>query len=259
MLRTARTAILGALMGLVLLRSAYGESDFHFQMPPGWEDLADPVVRDGKAPRDMVQDARSGRFLIYAVDPESLARDRIPATMSATRSWKTFRMTDNNAQALAAALGRMYVNVTIDPSETKVIKLGQVDVGLFVATLKTSQGQTRVLEYVIPGLRESVVLVYGCQADRFTRYRPVFEASAMATTGAYGHRWTETIDWWRILLYASAAIVGTLIAGMKRRKKLAASTAATALPTTWECPQCKRHVPMRIPECRCGMPRPPAA
>jgi hypothetical protein len=252
---TTLRGILGALLGFVLLQNAYGEGDFHFQMPNGWENLADPEVTDEKAPRDMVEQARSGGFLIYAFDPESIARDRIPATMSATPFAKTFRMTESKARALAAAMARRYVNVSVDPSETKVVKLGPEDVALMVATLKTSAGQTRMLLYVIPGRTGSVVLAYGCQADRFVSYRPIFEASAMATTGAYNLPWTAAIDWWAVLLYGSAGIATVLYAGSRRRKP-AAPAPTTVLPTTWECPLCKRHVPMRVSECRCGTRQP---
>jgi len=144
--------------------------------------------------------------------------------------------------------------------DIQVVKLGEVDIGVVDSTLGNANGTLRLRQYFIPGEKKSAVMTYGCRPDLFDHYRPIFEASANATRGAHSSR---AIDWPRamrgVLIGAGFCAIVAILVGLilfSQKSSTAPVVFAAPGPSVWECPSCRRHVPNRIPECRCGTPRP---
>lgn len=246
--------------------SAFAQPDeaLHYRLPKGWIDLVDPDAETAGLPVNLVQQARSGRYMIYAYDPASLTR----------QGANTFNVVEMRAQgAVTEAVMRKTADGASKQArdmglemrflETKVVKLAGVDVGRSVSLMTAGGVTVKLLQYLVTGKTMAATLTYACAPADFDRYVPVFEESAMATTGAYQH--PRGIDLARVLKTGAIGgvlgLIGSLaFAAAKKRKPVPATAAAPAAAARsaalWDCPTCKRRVPNRIEQCRCGTPRP---
>jgi len=79
------------------------------------------------------------------------------------------------------------------------------------STLGNAAGKMRLRQYFVPGTPKSAVITFGCAPSLFEQYRPLFEASAMATTGAHAAR---GFDWGSAMGGAlKGAMIGALVGG----------------------------------------------
>jgi hypothetical protein len=260
--------LLACAAAVLLAAPALGAAEpLRYHLSPGWVDLADPATAAASYPANAVNEARSGKYRIYAIEPETAIPQGAAALMNVLELDTRGRITQevmrhgaeeafNNARALH------YDMIVLD---TRLARLGDVDIGIMDSTLGSPAGTMRLRQYFVPGTPKSAVITYGCAPSQFEHYRPLFETSAMATTGAYA---AAGFDWQQAMGGAlKGAILGALIgaAAFAVRKKTKSRTAAattvpagTAAPAvTWACPVCHRRVPLRIAECRCGASRPP--
>lgn len=251
-----------ASLWLALASAMAAGGSLQYQIPPGWIDLRNSQTEDSRIPQGLINEARRGKYVIYAVDPENLSPVGANATFNVIetpgRGVITEKLLQDTAAGASTEAERMGFEMKL--LEAKVVKLGGVDVGV-TTSLMSAQGTTvRLLQYLIPGRESAGTLTYACMPGEFDRYRPIFEASAMATTGAYKHR--SGIDWGRAFLTGAitgfVALIASLITARKKKSAAAAAPAVAAAPsaTSWECPTCRRRVPMRIEQCRCGAPKP---
>jgi hypothetical protein len=160
------------------------------------------------------------------------------------------------------------MGATVNLEETKVTKLNDVDIGFVNSSVNTRHGSLRMLQYMIPGKTKLAVLTYVCPLEDSDHYRPIFESSAMATTGAYDNSgfasglssgFNSGFSWKRMWVSGALAAVLAVIVVMinaSRNKPRTAPVHTAATPTVWDCPNCKRRVPMRVTQCRCGTPQP---
>lgn len=237
-----------------------------YRIPPGWVDLADPATAAASYPANAVNEARSGKYRLYAIEPETATPQGAAALMNVLELGTRGRMTQevmrrgaNEAFENARALH--YDMIVLD---TRLVRLGDVDIGVMDSTLGSAAGTMRLRQYFVPGTPKSAVITYGCAPSAFEHYRPLFETSAMATTGAYA---AAGFDWQSAMGGAlKGALLGALIGAAafavraktkSRTPPAAAAPAPTPPAVTWACPTCHRRVPLRITECRCGTPRPP--
>lgn len=263
----SHSIVLASAAAISLVASTLGADEpLRYQMPPGWVDLADPATTTAGYPANTVREARSGKYRIYAIEPETATPQGAMALMNvmelSTHGRVTQEVVRRAAQeAFESARSMHYDLVVLD---TRLDRLGDVDIGVVDSTLGSAAGTMRLRQYFVPGSPKSAVITYGCAPSQFDHYRPLFETSAMATTGAHVR---GSFDWQSAMGGAlKGAIIGALIGGVAfavRKKTKAGSPAAAAVaptPTspavTWECPTCHRRVPMRIAECRCGTARP---
>lgn len=233
-----------------------------YRIPPGWVDLADSATDVSAYPANAVHEARSGKYRLYAIDPASATPQGAAASMnvleldmSGAVTNEVLRRASQEAFERARALG--FDMMVLD---MRLAKLGDVDIGILDSTLGNAAGKVRLVQYFIPGKPKSAVLTYGCTPSELDRYRPLFEASAMATTGAYASTGFNTERLMKGAL--RGAIIGAIIGAMswvliaKSRSKPSPAATPPAAPVTWECPTCRRRVPLRIGQCRCGTQRP---
>ncbi|MBI4425880.1 MAG: hypothetical protein HY554_19275 [Elusimicrobia bacterium] len=75
--------------------------------------------------------------------------------------------------------------------ESKIVTVGGVPSGRFLATQTQSGLTLRVLAYVIPGAKHAATLLYVAQSKDFDPLLPRFEASAQATLGATHHKYAN--------------------------------------------------------------------
>lgn len=251
---------------LVLPLFASGDDALHYQIPPGWVDLVDPATDTSGFPPAPVNEARSGRYVVFAIDPSNVSAIGANASMNVIEAAGTgvvtlamMRQSSVQASSQSQAMG-----YDMDVTDVKVSKLGAVDIGEMHSLMATNAGSMRLLQYFIPGRTRIATITYACLPGELDRYRPIFEASAIATTGAYSHR--RGIDFGRAF---RAGAIGAVVGGIasviialvaivvaKRRKGVPATAARQTVAPMWDCPTCRRRVPMRIGECRCGALRP---
>jgi len=205
---------------LIFLAARTFAADLQYQIPDGWVDLVDPSVDTSRFPANPVHEARSGRYRIYAVDPDNLSEQGANALVNVLEidqrgpvTHEVMRRAMQEAWDKSRTLGyRMNI------LDTRVMKLGEVDIGVVDYTLGNAAGTLHLLQYFIPGEKKSAVVTYGCRPDLFDQYRPIFEASAKATKGAYSYGF----DWGRALkrtLITSAigAVIATVFAAIVLR------------------------------------------
>jgi len=254
--------MVGVALFLTLAPAIHAASEFTFRIPRGWVNLLDPNFIANKIPQSVMQEAMSGQYAVYAVDPEAVTADGAAASFNAIEQPVTGRVTDAVLRQTATEMtsGAAKLGATINVTESHLAKLGGVDVGVMTSDMKTARGSMRLLQYVIPGKTHSAVLTYASVPETFDRYRPAFESAAMATTGAYDH---SSINWTHAMLFGGlggfiAVILGVINAGKKPKAAPMVSTRTVPGGTSvvWDCPTCKRRVPLRMDQCRCGAPRP---
>src|SRR5262249_44392917 len=173
-----------ALIGAILLATA-----LTYKLPPGWVDLTDPSVDARHFPSNTVNEAHTGKYKIYAIDPNNLSTTGANALFNVIEAPEKARITQpildrsmKEAEALAKARG--YTWKTID---AQVAQLEGVNIGVVNSTLSNAAGTLRMVQYFIPGEEKAATLTYGCKPEMFSDYQAIFPASAMATTGAYAH------------------------------------------------------------------------
>ncbi|MGZ8833985.1 MAG: hypothetical protein ACXW19_12405 [Thermoanaerobaculia bacterium] len=254
--------MVGVALFLALAPAIHAASEFTFQIPKGWVNLRDPNVIANKIPQSVMQEAMSGKYVVYAVDLEAVTADGAAASFNAIEQPVTGRVTDAVLRQTATEMtsGAAKLGATISVTESHVAKLGGVDVGVMTSDMNTARGSMRLLQYLIPGKTHSAVLTYGSVPGTFDRYRPAFESAAMATTGAYDH---SSINWMRAMLFGGLGGLIALILGAvnaRKKPKVAPMVSTRTMPggrsVVWDCPTCKRRVPLRMDQCRCGAPRP---
>ncbi|MGZ8830483.1 MAG: hypothetical protein ACXW2Q_08910, partial [Thermoanaerobaculia bacterium] len=67
--------MVGVALFLALAPAIHAASEFTFQIPKGWVNLLDPNFIANKIPQSVMQEAMSGKYVVYAVDPEAVTAD----------------------------------------------------------------------------------------------------------------------------------------------------------------------------------------
>lgn len=254
-----KSVAIAVFLGAATLAAA---EPLQYRMPPGWVDLADPATNVAGYPANAAREARTGKYRIYAIEPETALPQGAQASMNVLELNAGDRVTDAVLQQAVdeAVRGAQAAHYTMDILDKRLMKLGDVDIGVVDSTLGNVNGTMRLRQYFIPGSPKSAVITYGCAPNQFDHYRPTFEASAMATTGAHAGGFSFKSAMRGAFI---GAIIGALIGGIVfAMKKATGGSAAPAVAAqsapaaTWECPTCHRRVPLRIEECRCGTARP---
>ncbi|HEV7923237.1 MAG TPA: hypothetical protein VGR02_20840 [Thermoanaerobaculia bacterium] len=256
-----RKWIVVVALGRAMVPAAFAASELTYQIPDGWIDLTDPYASTDNIPPFVVQEARSGKYLHYAVDPRMVTAQGAQVSFNALEQAGSGRLTNATLHQTAAEMtsGVASSGFTMNVMEMKLQKLGGVDIGVITSIMETPRGNLQLVQYMIPGKTRIAVLTYGCPPAELDRYRPIFESSAMATTGAYNH--AGLFDIKRIAMAGllgglAAAVIAVISVSLSRNKKTAPAPISPSTPLLWDCPTCKRRVPMRIDACRCGAPRP---
>jgi hypothetical protein len=251
---------LATLACLALAVPARAASDFHFTLPPGWRDIGpgSQMLADN-VPQAVMAEVATGRYLAFFVEPRDY--DRVNASFNAMSNPDTGRITaatlEKSRSELTVLAARQGLTWSVE--ESGIVEIGGVPSGRLVSDVTAGQAHMKMLQYLIPGRSNSVVLTYSCMAEDFERYLPVFEAAASTTTGGYSPR---GIDWERAFF---AGGLGGLVAGLfgfvsrmrgrGAKRGVPSSAAGATVPGGWqECPSCHRRVPVRIATCRCGQP-----
>lgn len=248
-----------ALCFVVAPIMAAGSGELHYQLPAGWVNLLDPAFHANDVPEGVMEQASNGKYVIYATDPSTATRESLRASFNVVEQKVLVKI--SQAQLKQFAVSEMseiaQAGATMTIEDAKVSSLGSVPIGVITAMIELPQNSQRIVQYVVTSRTHTAVLTYGSRFEDFEAYRPQFERSAMATTGAYDH---SGYGWRRGVRAALIGGLGGLAAyfvGMlakKRRPALAAAAPQSA--TMWDCPTCKRRVPLRVDACRCGAARP---
>jgi hypothetical protein len=248
--------------------SVRADSEFHYKIPDGWTNVMSPGFIPDNVPTTVVANAASGKYALFAIDPTRASRQSAPVSFNvvemAATGTVTLAVVRQGAGEMSQKLSGM--GATVNLEEVKVTKLNDVDIGVVNSSVNIRRGSLRMLQYMIPGKTKLAVLTYVCPLEDSDHYRPIFESSAMATTGAYDHSgfgsafntgFNRGFSWKRMWVSGALAAVLAVIVVMVNgsRNKPRAAPVQTA-PTVWDCPSCKRRVPIRVTQCRCGTPQP---
>ncbi len=274
-------AFLLAYAFIMLFATSRPGGEFQYRLPDGWRDLRKTRSQPASdLPQQVMADAASGRFAFMAVDPRNTRYDRLGSTFNAVETTTTGRVTEELAREQAAALGAQVkaAGLGFKLVDVKAVKIDGVPATATTAELETPQQTRTLLQYVLPGRKIAAVLSYSAPKEEFSRYLPVFEASAQATRGGYDH---GSYHWERGVVAAgiggAVGLCSMLALQLVRRRRDAqeaaefaadgegASVAAAPKPRplaksaskyVWICPECDKPVPMRLTECRCGGAKP---
>jgi hypothetical protein len=242
--------------GLALPARAAGPTgDFQFVLPPGWRDIGpgSAQIADG-IPQAVMLDAISGKYIAYYVDPRNT--ESVRASFNAVSVPQTGRITakelEQNRQGFIDAAAKQGLTMTI--VESGVVEIAGVPAARLMSDVTQGQQRTRLLQYIIPGRRNSVALTYACPPEDFESYRDVFETAAAMTKGAYK---SGGFDWPQFWIAGLAGGLGALLLGLVHKLR-GGGPAQAHVPApavgegSRECPACHRRVPTRIATCRCG-------
>ncbi len=245
---------------LLFVPAAHAANGFTYRIPDGWIDLADRTTATEGIPPFVVQEARSGKYVHYAVDPRMVTAQGAPVSFNVLEQRGTGRINNATLVQTAAEMteGVAHSGVTMNVMDKRLQQLGGVDIGVITSIMETPRGNLQLVQYMIPGKTHVAVLTYGCPPDQLQRYRPIFESSAMATNGAYQAR---LFDFKRLLFIVvlgglAAGLLAIIGMGIGKKKPAVAPRPISSTPIMWECATCKRRVPMRLDACRCGAARP---
>lgn len=257
-----RPALRLLLLLALTASAARAANEFHYKIPDGWADVMSPNFVADNVPQTVMSEAAKGKYALYALDPARATRESVPVSFNVVEGSSTGKVTlgavRQGAVEMSQQLGAM--GATVNLEEMKVIQLDGIDIGFVSSSVETPRGSMRMLQYMIPGRTKVAVLTYVCPLQDFEHYKPIFESSAMATTGAYDHSGLAGgLAFKRIWGFgALGAIIAVIVTLIGTRKKPAAAVQAptTTAPAAWDCPNCKRRVPIRVMQCRCGTPQP---
>ena len=265
-MRALRIVLLLAVPAL----SARAQSEFKYKMPDGWADVMSPSFVGDNVPQRVKTSAASGKFSFYAIDPARATREDVPVSLNVVEAAGAGQVTlaseQQQARQVSAHLTKL--GTTVNVEEVKMLKLNDVDIGCVSMSVKTATYPVRLVQYTIPGRTKVAVMTYVCPLDDFDHYRPIFESSAMATTGAYDHSgfgslfttgFNQGFSWERAWVSGLlAALLGgiVLMINANRNKPKTPLVQSPSMPIAWDCPNCKRRVPVRVTQCRCGTAQP---
>jgi hypothetical protein len=251
---------IGIAVAVLLWASSACAEELQYSIPPGWVNLAaGEYVRN--APQFLLDEAKSGKYAVYAVDPAGVTAAGAQVSFNVVEQRTSGVVT--RAIALSAVDGVTQamagLGAQVDLLETAMMKIGSVPIARTRMYIDAPQLLLRMDQYLIPGRTKSAVLTFVCPPHQYDHYGPIFERTALATRGAYRHG----LDWarvfqagvkWGVVGGVIGLAVGAVAAVKKKGKPAAAPVAAAA--STWECPTCRRRVPLRFTECRCGAAKP---
>lgn len=246
-----------ALCLLFAASSVHASHGFEYKVPDGWINLADPFASIVGIPYFVVEEARSGKYAVYAVDPEMTTEKGALVSFNAMEQEGTAAVTSPSllivSEGMKANLKR--AGLRMETKETKIRKLGKVDIGMVISVLETKSGPLQLTQFVIPGKTHMAILTYGCPPESYDHYLPIFESSALATTGAESHGFNlKNVFFAGALGAMFAVIVAAITIVNANRKKTPVPISSS--PSMWTCATCNRRVPLRFDVCRCGAARP---
>lgn len=238
-------------------------SGFVYRIPEGWIDLTKEVSVSRNAPQAISELAKSGQFVIYAIDPKQVSGERAPVNMNVIEHAGSERVTKAFLEQSRHAMHRKLAETGFSVrsvGNAVVRENAGVDIGMFDSAYDLGGQEFRLRQYVIPGKEHMAIVSFTCPEKLFAQYEANFEAAVMATGGTYqkGSSGSESLF--------MGTFVGLMIAvaslffafGKGKWKTMMTSTASPSMPqaqSIWHCGTCKRRVPISIAQCRCGAAR----
>jgi hypothetical protein len=195
--------------------------DFTFQKPEGWTDLSAnaPPLELAKAPAALVAEAGGRGFSFYAADLRGGPDDRFMENVSATVYPRQVRITPEFFDGMVAEMvdGFRKTVQSYKLIDKRLTSVGGVSVGRVVNEFESNHVTVRTLGYILPEPTSFAVLTYTTQAEDFSRYEPMLDAAAQATTGV-AQPPTSRMPVWLPALWGglAAGLVGRWL--MKRKK-----------------------------------------
>src|SRR5438552_4483275 len=173
------------LLLVVPALTAHADDALHYRIPDGWADVMSPTFIADNVPQTVITNAASGKYALFAIDPKRATRQSAPVSLNvvemASTGMVTLAVVRQGAEEMSQKLSGMGAAVNLE--EIKVMKLNDVDIGFVNSSVEIRRGSMRMLQYMIPGKTKLAVLTYVCPQEDSDHYRPIFESSAMATTG----------------------------------------------------------------------------
>lgn len=178
---------------LALLAAPVGAVEtppFRFKIPEGWTDLSPGVPPEDfpELPPAILKEARSGKYKALAIElngpadgfAENLNVIVVPGPLRVTKN-----LLDEYSRAMAEGTVKQMPGSKIQILEKAEVMVDGTPSVYLVYDLTSPSLRMRQIQYLVPGgdLRHAI-LTYSATPETFDEYRPVFEASALATTGA---------------------------------------------------------------------------
>jgi len=181
------TPLLRTFALALLLGAVPALAEWHFAIPPGWDDLSPgkPIPKD--VPESVSSVTQSGQFHTYGMDLKGRT-PRFAANFNAVV--RPVAMVANEQilrevrPEIAAQVAREMPGARTTVLESLVVPVAGQPSLRFVVEVTTPELSMRLLKYAIPGGEETAFLTYAATPETFPKYLPAFEASAQQTQGA---------------------------------------------------------------------------
>jgi len=274
-----RAAVATWAIALVASFPAFG-SDFTYKVPDGFLELPTAThAGDPKAtnvPPQLLKDAKNGRYVLVAVDPDLTTTNSVGATFNVVEMKSTGHMTKELARKVADATAQGFSSSGLHATvvDVSIVKMNNVDTSVTTMDIQDNAGVRRMRQYVLPGRNGSAVLSYSAPRGDFERFYPAFLRSLNATTGVSEppteprrFNWTEFflagllggllgVGWWATKKFAldkdKDGEAGKEVAPAAALAPAKKEVAKRATKYTWICEECGNPVPIRLEQCRCG-------
>lgn len=161
-------------------------AEWHFAIPPGWDDLSPGKPIPQGIPEQVSTLTQSGQFHTYGMD----FKGRSPQFAANFNAIVRPIALVANEQVLNEIKPMIYTEVAQEAPgaraavlESTVVTIGGQPALRFVVDVKTSSLTLRLLKYALPGGDETAFLSYAATPETFPKYLPVFEAAVQQTQG----------------------------------------------------------------------------
>ena len=185
-MRFHRFALLVACLACAdFARARVAQHPFTYSIPDGWTDLSPGVPEsnfDNLHP-DIVTEARSGKFVTFAVD----FRDEDGYYEGMNALVRKGALTADDTLGLIPELQEAYekeFGATVQVVDSGQVNIGTVRAVRVVFDISYPQLSLRQMQYFMPGGQDWYTIVtYSTVPEQYDRYRTIFEASANGTGG----------------------------------------------------------------------------
>ena len=210
---------------LAVNATAKEKSPFIFAVPAGWINLSPgaPPKNIERVPKGLIQEMAGKKVDFYAVDYS--AKEGVRASMVGIVIEKRIlineKLRDQYEDLFLDKLRKS--GAKIDAYAKNILQIGDVQILRVEQNISIEDKKAQQLVYVMPGGKFTAMLNFSASPEVFTRYRPLFDATAHLTGGVQKNLLAFDEDdiagLKKVLFLLAALVVGGLAKRWKRKKK----------------------------------------
>jgi hypothetical protein len=201
------------LFSLVAAGPAFAD-EFRFKVPHGWIGAFahEPPDDLGELRAKAAEQARLNGFHLFAVNPEDMV-DAPPPTMAVVLKDQSHSFDQASLDRWADDAPKSFSDgANVRVRERALVSLNGGTSARLVIEYTVSGREVTQLLFRIPGRTQVAILAFDVVRAKFARYRPIFEESALATTGFSPPSADRRRLGWALVLMAAIAVAALMAA-----------------------------------------------